>query len=279
VLSVIAAAAIFGSVILIVLVGAEAVRSYRRQYLEQAEEKVEALYLHVSPARLWLLAMVGAAGGGLLLALVTGFKLVPAVLGAVGGFMAPRVYIRIMEQRRRKKLDAQLLDAITVVAGAMKAGMSLLQALEQVTREMGAPIRQEFAHALQENRVGKPIIQALQDMKNRLGSEDLSVTVDAISIAQETGGVLSDVLVKIAETIRRRNQIRGKITSLTASGKLQGIVMSLLPWGLAGILTLVAPELIRPMFTTTLGQILLVIIGVLELAGYVVIRRMVAVDV
>jgi len=261
------------------MVGMQAVVNYRRQYIEQAEQRVEALYLRVSPGRLWLYALCSAAGGALLLSLLTGFRAVPTLAGAVGGFMSPRLYISYMERRRRKKLEGQLLDAIVVVAGAMKAGMSLMQAMEQVTREMGPPIRQEFAHALQENRVGKPLVQALQDMKERLNSEDLSVIVDAISIAQETGGVLSDVLVKIAETVRRRNQIRGKIVTLTASGRLQGIVMSLLPWGLAAILAMLDPDMMHPMFSTVIGQVLLVIVVVLEVAGYAVIQRLVAVDV
>jgi tight adherence protein B len=161
----------------------------------------------------------------------------------------------------------------------MKTGMSLMQAMEQVTREMGPPIRQEFGYALQENRVGKPIIQALQDMKKRIQSEDLSMTVDAIGIAQETGGVLSDVLVRIAETIRGRNRIRARIDTMTAQGRLQGIVMSLLPWGLAAILFMLDRDLIRPMFSTTPGLVMLGAIGVLELLGWLVIRRLVAVDV
>jgi tight adherence protein B len=257
----------------------QAVSNYRRRFLVRTEERVEALYLGVPPERLWLLALLGAAGGALLMAVVSNFKPVMVLLGAIGGFLVPRFYLGNMERRRREKFDAQLLDAITMVAGAMKAGMSLLQAMEQVTREMGPPIRQEFAYALQENRVGKPIIQALQDMKNRIRSEDLSITVDAIGIAQETGGVLSDVLMKIAETIRGRNRIRAKIGTLTAQGRLQGIVMSLLPWGLAGILCLLDRDMIRPMFTTTPGQIMLVVIVVLEIAGWLVIRRLVAVDV
>jgi tight adherence protein B len=161
----------------------------------------------------------------------------------------------------------------------MKAGMSLMQAIEQVTWEMGPPIRQEFANALQENRVGKPIIQALQDMKNRIRSEDLRTAVDAISIAQETGGVLSEVLLKIAETIRGRNRIRGKIVTLSAQGRLQGIVMSLLPWGLAGVLFMLDRDMIRPMFTTVPGQLMLAVIVVLEIMGWLVIRRLIAVDV
>ena len=272
-------AAVFGSLVLIVLVAVQAGIKYRRRFIVRTEEKVEALYLGVPPERLWLLALLGAAAGALLMAVLSGFKPVIVLLGAVGGFLVPRFYLGNMEQRRREKFNGQLIDAIAMVAGAMKAGMSLMQAMERVTQEMGPPIRQEFAYALQENRIGKPMIQALQDMKKRIGTEDLRITVDAIGIALETGGVLSEVLLKIAETIRGRNRIRARISTLTAQGRLQGIVMSLLPWGLAGILFAVDRELIRPMFTTTPGQLLLAVIVVLEVVGWLVIKRLIAVDV
>ena len=278
-LSIVSYAAVFGALVLATLVAVQTFTNYRRRFLVRTEEQVEALYLGVSPERLWLLSLLGAAGGALLVAVVSDFKPVLIAAGAIGGFMIPRFYVSNMEQRRRKKFDAQLLDAITLVAGAMKAGMSLLQAMERVTKEMGPPIRQEFAHALKENRVGKPLIQALHDMKSRIRSEDLSITVNAIGIAQETGGVLSDVLLKITETIRGRNRIRTKIGTLTAQGRLQGIVMSLLPWGLAAILYMLDRDLMRPMYTTSMGLALLGVIGVLELAGWLVIRRLVAVDV
>jgi tight adherence protein B len=132
---------------------------------------------------------------------------------------------------------------------------------------------------LHENRIGKPINQALLDMKSRVGSEDLSITVNAIGIAQETGGVLSEVLMRIVDTIRSRNRIRAKIDALSAQGRLQGIIMCLMPWGLAGVLFTLDRDMIRPMFTTTQGQIILVAIGVLEFTGWLVIRRLIAVDV
>ena len=252
---------------------------YRRRFIVQTEERVESLYLGISPQRLWLLSLLAAAGGALLLGIVASFAPVLMIAGAVGGFMVPRLYLSAMEQQRRKRFDAQLLEAIPMLAGAMKAGMSLLQAMEQVTREMGPPIRQEFAHALQENRVGKPIIQALLDMKNRIRSDDLDITVNAISISQETGGVLSDLLVKMGDTIRTRNRVRAKILSLSAQGRLQGIIMIFIPWLLAAVVSMLDPGMMRPMFTTGTGQILLVIIVVLEVLGWLVIRRIVAIDV
>ena len=136
----------------------------------------------------------------------------------------------------------------------MKAGMSLLQAMEQVTREMGPPIRQEFAHALQENQVGKPIIQALHDMTNRIQSEDLDLTVNAIGIAQETGGVLSDLLVKMAESIRSRNRVRAKINTLSAQGTTPGDHHdSSCRGSWRASIAMLDPGMMRPMFTTTTG--------------------------
>jgi len=116
-------------------------------------------------------------------------------------------------------------------------------------------------------------------MKKRLRSDDLDITVNAISIAQETGGVLSDLLVKMGETIRTRNRVRSKINTLSAQGRLQGIIMVIVPWMLAGVISMVDPGMMRPMFTTTIGQMLLVAIVVLEGLGWLVIRRIVAIDV
>jgi tight adherence protein B len=252
---------------------------YRRRFIAQTEEKVESLYLGVSPQRLWMLSLLAAVGGALLLGLIANFSLVLVAVGAIGGFLVPRIYLNTMEHQRRKRFDAQLLEAIPMLAGAMKAGMSLMQAMEQVTREMGPPIRQEFAHALQENRVGKPIMKALLDMRNRIRSDDLDITVNAISIAQETGGVLSDLLVKMGETIRTRNRVRSKINTLSAQGRMQGIIMILMPWFLAALVSMLDPGMMRPMFTTTIGQMLLVAIVVLEGLGWLVIRKIVAIDV
>ena len=254
-------------------------RNYRRRFLVQTEVRVEALYLGVHPRRVWLWALLGATGGAILLGIVSGFNPLLVGLGTIVGFIAPRTYLGALEQRRHKKFDAQLVEAVTLVAGSMRSGMSLLQALEKVTREMGAPIRQEFAYALQENQVGKPIMKALEDMRDRIRSEDLAITVNAIGIAMETGGMLSEVLLKIADTIRARNRIRAKIDSMTAQGRLQGMVMALLPWGLAFMLFLLDRTLMRPMFSTLLGEAIVGIIVALEVAGWLIIRKLVAVDV
>jgi tight adherence protein B len=177
------------------------------------------------------------------------------------------------------KFDNQLVDAMTLVANSLKAGMNLVQAFEMVTREMGPPIRQEFAYVLQENRLGKSITQAFEDMKARVPSQDLALTINAMNIAQETGGVLSEVFLKIADTIRERNRIRRRIDTLTAQGRLQGIVMSLMPWAIGGVLYLMDPAMMKPMFNTLAGQGVLVAIVVLEILGWLVIRKIINIDI
>ena len=265
--------------VLIGIVVMQFVSGYRRRFIVNTEEKVESLYLGIRPERLWLMTLTSAGIGALLVALISGFRPVFAVAGAIVGFMAPRFYLNLAERRRRKKFDTQLHQALPMISGAMKAGMSLMQAMERVTREMGPPIRQEFAHALQENQVGKPIIHALHDMKRRIRSDDLSVTVNAIGISQQTGGVLSDLLVKLADMIRTRNRIRGKINSMSATGRLQGIVMVFMPWVMGLAMFILEPVMMRRMFTNPLGQITLVGIAGLEFVGWLVIRRLVAIDV
>ncbi|MEO0108102.1 MAG: type II secretion system F family protein [candidate division WOR-3 bacterium] len=272
-------AAIFLCLALLGLVAAQIGINYRRRFLVRTEEKVESLYVGIRPQRLWLLTLVAGGCGAALMGLITDFHAFAVGLGALAGFILPRLYLHYLEVQRRKKFESQLTDAVTLIAGAMKSGMSLPQALERVTRELGPPIRQEFAYALQENQVGKPIIQALEDMKNRIKSEDLSITVDAIGIAMETGGILSEVLLKIAETIRSRNRVRSKIGTLTAQGQMQGVVLCLMPWVLAAALFAVDRQFIGPMFSTTQGQLMLGGIVLLELIGLLMIRRLVALDV
>lgn len=278
-LRIVAYACIFGFVVLLTLVLVSMFRSYRRRFIAQAEEKVEALYLGVAPERLWMMVILATACGAIVMALISNFNLVMIAAGGVAGFIAPRFYLKTLEGRRLKKFDSQLVDAIVLVANSLKAGMNLVQAIEMVTREMGPPIKQEFAMALSENRLGKPIVQAFEDMKKRVPSADLAITLNAMNIAQETGGVLSEVFLKIADTIRERNRIRARIDTLTAQGRMQGLVMTLLPWGMAGVLYLLDPAMMRPLFNTTIGQFVLAAIVVLEICGWVVIRKIVAIDI
>ena len=255
------------------------VRSYRERFLKQAATEIDVLYLGLRPEQLWLFTVLGIILGAFLLLLISGFNLVMAIIGGVLGFIAPRIFIRMQKSKRLKKFETQLVDAITLIANSLKAGLNLNQAVEMVTKEMGPPISQEFSYALKENRLGIPMETAMGNLVKRVSSEDLEIVINAMTIAQETGGILSEVFINIADTIRERNRIKGKLDALTAQGRLQGIIMALLPWGLAGILYLIDPTMVKPMFTTTLGHILLGVIVVLEIIGWFFIRKIMKIEV
>ena len=270
---------LFGFVVLLTLEVVELVRSYRRRFMAEAEEKVEELQLGIAPERLWLMTILGTVVGAAVMAVISGFNLLMVAIGGVAGVLAPRLYLKRAEQQRLRKFDAQLVDAVTLVANSLKAGMNVAQAIEMVTREMGPPIKQEFAYALKENRLGKRLTEAFESMKGRIPSRDLAITVNAMNIAQETGGTLSEVFLKIADTIRERNRIRGRVETLTSQGRMQGIVMSLMPWLITGVLYVVDPDMIRPLFRETYGQLVLVAVVVLEVVGWLMIRKIVAIDI
>lgn len=269
----------FGFVVSFTIFIYRVIRTYRERFLKQAEAEIEVLYLGLRPEQLWILTVLGVTFGTFLFFLITGFMLFMAVIGGIVGFFAPRFYIRILKSRRLKKFDNQLVDGITLIANSLKAGMNLIQAIEMVTKEMGPPISQEFELALKENRIGTPMETAMTNMTKRVPSDDLEIVINAMNIARETGGVISEVFMNIANTIRERNRVKGKLDALTAQGRMQGIIMTLLPWILAGILYIIDPTMVKPMFTTGLGQILLGVIIVLEILGWFFIRKIMAIEI
>ncbi|MEO0074805.1 MAG: type II secretion system F family protein [candidate division WOR-3 bacterium] len=266
-------------VILIVIYIYRFIRSYRERFLKQTADEIEVLYLGLRAEQLWIIQVVGVIFVAILLLIISGFNIIGAVIGAVIGFFIPRIFIQQQKAKRLKKFDNQLVDAITLIANSLKAGLNLNQAVEMVTKEMGPPISQEFSFALKENRLGTSMETAMANMLQRVRSDDLEIVINAMNIALETGGILSEVFIKIADTIRERNRIKGKLDALTAQGKLQGIIMTLLPWGLAGILYIIEPTMVKPMFTEQLGQILLGAVVVLEILGWFFIRKIMKIDI
>ncbi len=255
------------------------IQNYRKKFLTKASVEIDVLYLGLRPEQLWMFTILAFVLGTFLLFLISGFNLFMAIIGGIFGFLAPRIYIRLQKSKRYKKFDAQLVDAITLIANSLKAGLNLNQAVEMVTKEMGPPIAQEFEFALKENRLGTPMEKAMANLVKRIPSEDLKIVIDAMHIALETGGILSEIFIKIADTIRERNRIKGKLDALTSQGRMQGIIMTLLPWGLAGILYLIDPVMLKPMFTTFFGHLLLGGIVVLEIIGWFFIQKIIKIDI
>lgn len=178
-----------------------------------------------------------------------------------------------------RRFDEQLVDALVMASNALRVGMSLPQALDIVTKEMPQPVSQEFGLALKEHRMGKTLDDALGAMADRLPSLDLAIVVNAVLILRETGGNLSETFDTIVYTITEREKVKDKIRTLTAQGKAQGVILISMPFVMAYLMNLVNPEYMEPMFTTLLGWLLLLFMCLMLLAGGLLIRKIITIDV
>jgi tight adherence protein B len=204
--------------------------------------------------------------------------LLAVVLGFLGGFL-PSFYVKYRHKVRLAKFDSQIADSLIIMSNSLRAGYSFLQAMDMVSREMSPPISTEFAASMKEMSLGAPIEAALMSMVDRVGSEDLELVVTAVLIQRQIGGNLAEVLDNIAETIRERVKLRQEIKTLTAQGRLSGIIIGVLPIALAIFLLGVNPEYISILFTHPIGRLMIGVALVAEIVGILIIRRIVAIEV
>ena len=208
------------------------------------------------------------------------------LIGALIGFMLPRVWLGRRKSGRLNAFNKQLPDTITLLANALRAGSSFLQAIELVVRESRPPISTEFGRVIREVNLGLPFEQALENMVRRVRSDDLELMATAISIQHTVGGNLAEILDSIAYTIRERVRIKGEIRTLTAQQRLSGYVVGFLPIGLAGFLFIAAPQFMEAMFLNPpavlglpAGVVILIFGGIMMFIGFMMIRRIVDIEV
>jgi tight adherence protein B len=246
--------------------------------LKQAEVDLDELFLQVQAKRVLHWTAVAVILPALLGLLLTRSPVIAVILGVCGSFM-PRLFFSMQKAKRFDALNSQLVAAIEMMANALRSGSNLPQAIQLIQKEMGPPISQEFAMLTKEMAVGVPLEDALDHMNRRVGSEEFAIMVTATSIARETGGNLAEVYQRISKTIRDRKEMQGKIKALTAEGKLQGIFIGLLPFILGGLITIIDPEMMRPLYTTTWGYILIGIVIFMELMGAFFIKKIITINV
>ena len=208
------------------------------------------------------------------------------LIGLLIGFMLPRLWLGRRKSSRINAFNKQLPDTITLIANALRAGSSFLQAIELVVRESRPPISLEFGRVIREVNLGLSFDTALENMVRRVRSDDLELMATAIAIQHTVGGNLAEILDSIAFTIRERVRIKGEIRTLTAQQRLSGYVVGFLPIGLAGFLFIAAPQFMQPMFDDRAsllglpaGIVILFVGGFMMFLGFMVIRRIVDIEV
>lgn len=243
-----------------------------------AAEELAALFVFVDPRRVaqvsaWLLLAAPAT----VLALGGPFWLLLATVGV--WLSTPGLLLRWLRHRRRRRFEAQLPEAVLALSAQLRAGLSVGHALKVLADNQPPPLGQEIALSLRRHRLGVPLDVALAELSQRIRSQDAETFLAALRVAREMGAGLAEALERLGDTLRRRRMMEDRIRALTAQGRFQGVVVSLLPAALVLALLALEPEATGRLFSTPQGWAALGTVVALEVAGWLLIRRIVEIDV
>jgi len=186
---------------------------------------------------------------------------------------------RYLDEKRRNRFNLQLPEALATMSNALRAGFSISQAFDSVVEKGENPMSEEFAILQQQLRIGMSFEDALESMSRRVGSDDLTLVTTAILISRKTGGNVIEIFDKISETIRGRQKIERKVKTLTAQGRMQGMIVSAMPVFLGLVMTLIKPEMMIPFLTSTVGLLAVTAMFALIVLGWLLIRKIVTIDI
>ena len=263
--------------------------AYGSGYSARTSRAMEDLFLFVSPRKLAERAAVCAVAVGLLV-----FAICGGVSGGSGAVLArialslacgaavlaaPSRVVSVLRARRRARFEGQFEGALMDMGNALRSGFSIMQAMEHVAGNSEAPLSEEFAATLHQTRVGVPFEDALRNMAERVQSEDLSLAVLAVETARRTGGNLAEVFDSISATIRARLRIKARVKTLTAQGRMQGVVLTVMPVALAFVLSALQPGMFDPFVRSAAGVAVLAAAATLLVLGAISIRKIVSIDI
>jgi tight adherence protein B len=222
------------------------------------------------------LAFAAAFGLGAV-ATILGAPPALALMLMLAGLLSPFVGLWIAARRRTKAFDRQLPDVLATIASTLRAGHGLRTALRAISDDGSSPSSDEFAQVLGEERLGRPLDEAIAAMCERIGSPDLEYVATAVKVQSQTGGSLAGLFDTLSETVRERQRHARKVSALTALGRMSAIVLVSLPVALAALMTLLSPSYMAPLYTTSGGHTLIVVCAVSMAIGSLLIKRVVSV--
>jgi tight adherence protein B len=242
-----------------------------------ADRDFADLFIFVSPRQLSMVtaAFTLATLGGVVLSGLRPWLALPLLPVAI---IVPRWLLGFLKARRQRRLMAQLPDALALLAGLLRAGHGLTQGLALLSANQSAPLCQELQLVIRKHRLGVPLDGALQELAERIPEPDVALVVLAVRVSREVGGNLAETLLRLSDGVRSRLLLCERIGTLTAQGKLQGAIIGLLPLILMLALTILDPQPMRLLFGTAAGWATLGVIAALEVAGFLLIRRIVRID-
>lgn len=253
-------------------------RRHRERFERTVDRSLRGAFLFVDPGSLHRMSMLLAIVITLVAWVLSANPIVAIVAALAAGALPGLAVARI----RRRHVDAfrqQTPDLLMLIAGALRAGNGLAQALAGAAAEIAPPARQELALMLREQRLGATLAESLAGLQRRLRVEETALFASALRIGTESGGNVADALESLADATRRKLAIEGKIRALTAQGRLQAWVMTMLPAGVAALLGAFDPEAMRPLLADWRGWVVCAAVALMQVAGFLTIRRLVAIEI
>jgi tight adherence protein B len=245
----------------------------QKKRMEKAAKQLNQMFIFTEKHRLLPVFTITPLVLGIL-----GFLLlhnpVGALLGLGIGSVVPRIWIKYMSTKRIKDFSNQLVDGLMLLSSSLKAGMSLNQSFEVLVEELSAPISDEFALLVRENHMGVSLEDCLVHLKQRMPVDDLDLIITAIGIARETGGNLTEIFSQLVFTMREKTKLEGRVRALTVQGRLQGVIMGLLPIAFGIFVYFINPRNFKMMLSDKLGQMLLIWAVISELIGLILIKKL-----
>lgn len=246
-------------------------------------EKLNLMFYDAQPGKVLLWMAMASVGPFIFVVIFFMPKIVPGLifgtLVAILGWKLPRPIVDYMMQRRTQQFNMQMVDALNLMANAMKSGLSVAQAMGIVVEQSPQPISQEFNLVLSETKIGLSMEESLQNLAKRVPCEDVDMFVTAVVILKETGGNLAETFDTIVGTIRERIKVQSKIDAMTAQGYFQGLVLMCVPPVIGLYFAASEPGFMDPMVNHPLGWLALGGVFVLEILAYVAIKKVMKIDV
>jgi tight adherence protein B len=251
-------------------------------YGKWISDELDKALIEVAPERatLWVMSLVAAAVVlGVLAGHDLGQRIFWVLVMASGAYFVPTFAVSWLQARYLRRVDDQLVDALRMMANALKAGLNLQQALDLVSREMPPPISVVFGRVVNEINLGRLTDDALRRMAQRVPLDDVRLFADSVLTLRETGGNLSETFAVIAETVIERKKVQGRIKTVTTQGVSQGVIFCSMPFALLLLFPLIDDLLLYSFFYTPLGWLMLAAMFVLDAVGMWAILKVVKVEV
>jgi tight adherence protein B len=246
----------------------------KHKVLKKLENDLSMSGILIRPSEFLIFWLVLAIGPSTLLFMLGG-NIIFVLMLLLLGLLVPPLYVNRKRTKRVELFEQQLIDAISIMSSCLKAGLTFQQALVSISTEMPNPISEEFGRVVKELKLGSSIETSLTRLSDKIGSQNFMMIVSAILIQRQTGGNLSEILTNISGTIKERFKIKNEIKVLTATARTSGLVVGLMPLVIILFFLLFNPDYVTIFFKSNLGIAMIVIAIIMEIIGFLIIRKIV----